>query len=197
MSDIVKIYLVRHGQTNLNKQRLIQGRIDEPLNNVGIKQAKETGQLLKSLSIDYQRLVSSPLSRALETAYYAAKKLNYKDEIIISSYLIERDFGNWEYKTIKDNFDIIMEPGFTEEGFEASEDLIARIKYGIDELYVDYQNETIIAFVHAHVIRSVYILSDPSKYTYTNFFLGNASIHVFDYDGHDFKLLETFNNEEK
>jgi len=192
----MKIYFVRHGQTNLNKDRLIQGRLDEPLNKTGIKQAKETGQLLKSLNIDFKRIVSSPLSRALETAHYSAKKLNYKEEIIILPKYIERDFGNWEYKTINDSFDIIMADGFQEEGFEDNEQLIPRIKLGTDELYQDFKDETVIAFVHAHVIRSVYILADPNKYTYTNFFLGNASIHVFEYDGNNFKLLETHNNEE-
>ena len=192
----LRIYFVRHGQTNLNKQRLIQGRIDEPLNKLGIRQAKQTGQLLKNLKFDFDKLVSSPLSRAFETAHWISVKMNYKDNILVNNKLVERDFGNYDYETIADTFPTIMEPGFKEAGFESSDILIPRIKSAIAELYVDYKNKTIIATVHAHVIRSAYILSDPKKYTFTNFFLGNCSIHVFDYDGSNFQLVETHNNEE-
>lgn len=160
----MRIYLVRHGQTNLNKQRLIQGRVDEPLNKLGIKQAKETGQLLKSLNFDYSKIVSSPLSRAFETANLIATKMNYKDNIHVNNNLVERDFGNYEHETIKDNFDKIMEPGFNEPGFESNEELIPRIKSAMDELYETYKGETIISTVHAHVIRSVYILTDHNLY---------------------------------
>ena len=35
------IYIIRHGQTDLNKKRVLQGRVDEPLNEDGIRQALE------------------------------------------------------------------------------------------------------------------------------------------------------------
>lgn len=193
----MKIYFVRHGQTNINSQRLIQGRIDEPLNQVGVKQAKETGQLIKSLNIKFEKIISSPLSRALETAYLIARKNNYKDYIEVVPKLVERDFGNYELMKIADMFPKIMVDGFTEPGFEDSKTLINRIKLVLDELYSKYQNKTILATVHAHVIRTLYVIFDSNKYTYTNFYLGNCSIHEIDYDGKNLKLINAYNNEEK
>lgn len=191
----MKIYFVRHGQTDYNYKRLIQGRVDAPLNKTGIKQAKDTGKLLKSLDFHYDKIVSSPLSRAFETAHLISKKMSYKDNILVHPKFVERDFGNYELMPIVPTFDKLMTDGFKEPGFEDSESLIKRIKEGIDLLYEDYKNKTVIATVHAHVIRSAYILVDKNKYNYTNFYLGNCSIHVFNYDGNNLTLETTYNNE--
>lgn len=193
----MKIYFVRHGQTDYNYQRLIQGRIDAPLNKTGIKQAKETGQLLKSLDFKYDKIVSSPLSRAFETAHLVARKMSYKDNILIQPNLVERDFGNYELEPIKGTFDKLMTPGFNEPGFEDDKALKVRVNNALNDLYENHKGETIIAVVHAHVIRTAYIIHDSSKYDYTNFFLGNCSIHVFNYDGNKLDLETTYNNEEK
>lgn len=192
----MRIYLVRHGQTNYNLKRLVQGRIDEPLNKTGIKQAKQTGQLIKQLNFKFDKIVSSPLSRAFETAYLIAKKNNYKDNIILDNLLVERDFGKYELTEIKESFPIVMQEGFNENGFEDTETLKKRIKSAISNLYLNHSDQTLILTVHAHVIRTIYVLMDENKYTYTNFYLGNCSIHVFDFDGDNFNLIETHNNEE-
>ncbi|VEU80813.1 histidine phosphatase family protein [Haploplasma axanthum] len=193
----MKIYLVRHGQTNYNSQRLIQGRVDAPLNNVGQKQAKTAGQKLKSLGVTFDRVVSSPLSRALETGYLISKKINYKGHILIEPNFVERDFGNYELTKIADNFPKVMVEGFSEVGFEDNEQIRERIAYGLVNLYNRFPDETIVLTTHAHAIRTVYLLFDNKKYTYTNFFLGNGSIHLFEFDGKKLNLIETYLNEEE
>lgn len=60
------IYLMRHGETNWNKERRLQGQSDIPLNGFGIELAEKTAEAMKNLAID--RAFSSPLIRALETA---------------------------------------------------------------------------------------------------------------------------------
>ena len=62
----MKIYLTRHGQTNLNKQELMQGRTDEPLNETGINQAKMARKNVENIHFD--AVYSSPLIRAKKTA---------------------------------------------------------------------------------------------------------------------------------
>ena len=115
---MMKIYFVRHGQTKFNSQRLIQGRIDEPLNKVGIKQAKESGQIIKGLNFNIDKIVTSPLSRAFETAHLIARKTNYKDNIEVVQKFVERDFGKYELTKIADSFPKVMADGFTEEGLK-------------------------------------------------------------------------------
>jgi broad specificity phosphatase PhoE len=71
------IYLVRHGQTEFNRERRIQGHVDSPLTELGVRQAKAVGRLLRDLIRDPAgwRIISSPLGRARATAQIIAGKL--------------------------------------------------------------------------------------------------------------------------
>ncbi|WP_064094036.1 histidine phosphatase family protein [Rossellomorea aquimaris] len=60
------IYVVRHGQTDLNKEGRMQGRLGLPLNEVGLKQAEKVREKLKDFRFDY--VFSSPQERAIQTA---------------------------------------------------------------------------------------------------------------------------------
>ena len=62
----MKIYLVRHGETDWNKERKIQGQVDIPLNAFGIHLAEETAKGLRDIPFDI--CFSSPLGRAKDTA---------------------------------------------------------------------------------------------------------------------------------
>lgn len=63
---IMKIYIIRHGQTEWNKSGRLQGQTDIALNENGRKLAALVGQAIKSIPFD--RVISSPLSRSIETA---------------------------------------------------------------------------------------------------------------------------------
>jgi broad specificity phosphatase PhoE len=71
------IYLVRHGQTEFNRERRIQGHVDSPLTELGVRQAQAVGRLLRDLirEPDGWRIVSSPLGRAHATAELIAHRL--------------------------------------------------------------------------------------------------------------------------
>ena len=62
----MKIWITRHGQTALNKQKLMQGLTDEPLNETGIQQAKEARKKIGDIHFD--AVYASPLQRAIQTA---------------------------------------------------------------------------------------------------------------------------------
>ncbi|MFJ7973778.1 histidine phosphatase family protein [Psychrobacillus sp. NPDC096389] len=63
------IYVIRHGQTDLNKERRMQGRFGLPLNEYGIKQAENLRDKIKDIKFDY--VFSSPQERAIQTAEIA------------------------------------------------------------------------------------------------------------------------------
>lgn len=87
------ILLIRHGETDWNRQGRRQGRIDVPLNQAGREQSLTCGQALVALPVDL--ILTSPLSRATETARIVAGCLGYPDDRIrCESGLIERDFGD-------------------------------------------------------------------------------------------------------
>ncbi len=90
-----RIFLVRHGETNWNKEGRFQGQIDIPLNEAGKKQAFYAGKLLEK--INFQKAFSSPMSRPMETAKII---LDNRPDIKIEQQndLIEIGHGLWEGK---------------------------------------------------------------------------------------------------
>ncbi|EQC49566.1 histidine phosphatase superfamily (branch 1) [Bacteriovorax sp. BSW11_IV] len=90
-------YLFRHGLTDWNKQRKLQGRIDIPLNDEGREQARELRLFIKNLPIDI--VYSSHLKRAFETAIIAASSDGR--EIVEAMELQELDFGDAEGLTME------------------------------------------------------------------------------------------------
>ena len=88
----MKIWIARHGQTRLNKMRLMQGRTDEPLNETGIAQAKAAREKIGDIKFD--AVYSSPLNRAIVTGSIIGNV--DRSEIIIDDRLIEADFGKYE-----------------------------------------------------------------------------------------------------
>lgn len=90
----MNIYITRHGQTDLNKAHLMQGRSDAPLNDTGRQQAASAAEKLKGISFD--AVYSSPLTRAVDTAVIMTGIP--KEQIITDSRIIEVDFGQYEMK---------------------------------------------------------------------------------------------------
>lgn len=88
----MEILLVRHGQTEWNLLKKVQGKADVELNEQGIKQAEETRNSLKNEKIDL--ILCSPLKRAMQTAEIIKQGRNIK--MIIDERISERDFGEFE-----------------------------------------------------------------------------------------------------
>ena len=92
------IWLTRHGQTNLNHSRLMQGRLDEPLNETGIRQAEQMRKqiLEKYPDIRFDAVYSSPLNRAVTTASIIGGVA--RESVIQDERILEADFGRYERK---------------------------------------------------------------------------------------------------
>lgn len=88
---LMTIYLFRHGETDWNRDRRLQGQSDIPLNDAGRELAMKTAEALKEVTFD--AVFSSPLCRAYETAEIIAGK---DAEIILDERLKEIDFGECE-----------------------------------------------------------------------------------------------------
>ncbi|MEJ0023269.1 MAG: histidine phosphatase family protein [Alphaproteobacteria bacterium] len=87
-----RFIFVRHGETDWNARGVFQGRSDVQLNETGRQQARDAAALLKERGVNH--VISSPLSRALETAMTIAKACDCKVEV--EHDLIECDFGSLE-----------------------------------------------------------------------------------------------------
>ncbi len=86
------LYILRHGQTEWNVERRIQGHMDSPLTELGRQQADTHGKTLKSLG-GIDQLFASPSGRARETAFIVNSYA--KAVVTFESSLMERDCGEW------------------------------------------------------------------------------------------------------
>ena len=93
------IVLVRHGETDFNKSKRIQGsEVNPPLNDMGVKQAAETGKFLKNM-FSFSKIYSSPYLRAIKTSEIIKKEINFKGKIIIEDEIKESSKGIFSGKT--------------------------------------------------------------------------------------------------
>ena len=90
------IYLIRHGETDANKNGRIQGRINTPLNSAGVKLADLTGKAMKEEKIKFDVCFSSPLKRAFDTANIILSESGNDVPVIIDERLIEFSMGIYE-----------------------------------------------------------------------------------------------------
>lgn len=160
------IYLVRHGQTEWNVERRMQGRRESPLTRLGERQAGAMAKLLTGLvaadSPGSWRLVSSPLGRARQTADVIAASLGVTVEI--DERLAEIAFGEWEGRLREEvapqHPELFATPEwlFSPPGGETYEDVRARVVGFLQDLPPEPARR-VIAVSHGvtgRVLRGVY-----------------------------------------
>ena len=86
----MNLYIIRHGQTELNNRQVLQGRSDYPLNPAGRAQAEAAAGRLAGIRFD--RVFTSPLCRAVQTAALVAPGVPQTVDLR----LIEMDYGPYE-----------------------------------------------------------------------------------------------------
>jgi broad specificity phosphatase PhoE len=148
------IVLVRHGETEANRTGLLLGRADPPLTARGIRQATALAGVLAP--IDAPRLVTSPLTRARQTA--AAIGEATRTTPIVDPRLIELDYGEWDERPLAElPADVTArwraDPTFAPPGGESLAGLRERVAPCAGEL-LD-QDHTVIAVSHVSPIKAI------------------------------------------
>ena len=95
---MVTVYLTRHGQTEWNLEKRLQGHGNSPLTEFGINRAKELSKRMKDIKID--KIYTSPIERAYKTACIV--RGDKDTEIKIHEGLKEMNFGDYEGRTTED-----------------------------------------------------------------------------------------------
>ena len=160
----MKIWVTRHGQTDLNKKKLMQGRINAPLNETGRQQAREARERLGDFKFD--AVYASPLDRAVETASIIGGVP--REEVIIDPRIIEVDFGKYESKPYAFmGFPMQFYWTFPEvfrcpKSVETIPSMVARSREFLAELETkDYENVLIVC--HGGIIRALCGCLEGSK----------------------------------
>jgi len=165
------IYLVRHGETDWNRERRIQGSTDIPLNNTGRGQAAATGALLSRR--EWDGVYASPLSRAFETAEIIATRLGLPSPHIVPE-IAERNYGDAEGLT-GDEIDALF-AGADIPGRETRDEVGARALPAIIALAEKHPGESIVLVSHGGVIRTILNAVAPDAHAEP---IRNGSVHSF------------------
>ena len=151
------IYIVRHGLTEWNKLKKLQGAADVPLAKEGILLAEKTGEALRNVRFDI--CFTSPLSRAKQTAECVLGKRDVP--IIPDKRIQEMSFGEFEGLCCREEGWNIPDPGFRNffnapevyqppKGGESFEEVRARLNNFLEELYQkeDLQDKNVLLSTH-------------------------------------------------
>lgn len=159
----MKLYLVRHGETEWNHLRKMQGQMDIPLNEYGIELAEKTAEGMKNIKFD--RIFASPLVRAKKTAEYLAENCGVQVET--DDRLKEINFGEGEGSNINEvkadsshplhNFFIHPDQFVPMEGGETFSEVQARGLAFLKEVVFPLEGtvENVAVVAHAAIIRSI------------------------------------------
>ena len=169
---MTELYLVRHGETDWNAARRIQGRTDIPLNDVGRGQARQAAELLARRRWD--GVYTSPLGRAHETASIIAARLGFAGVTDVDA-LVERDYGEAEGMGF-DEIEALYPEGVRAPGQETREQVAARVVPALLELAERHPGERLVIVSHGGAIRSVLQTAEPDT---RHPRITNASVHSF------------------
>jgi len=176
------LYLVRHGETDWNRQRRVQGRSDIPLNETGREQARLTGTLLTRRPVT--RVYASPLSRARETAEIIAGRLGVGGPDLRDAF-VERDYGEAEGLTFHEIEKRYPRTGGV-PGRETREQVAARVVPALQALAAEHPGEAIVVVSHGGAIRAALMSAEPDSGFGP---ITNGSVHSFHVDGADLRLV--------
>lgn len=170
-----KIILVRHGETDYNKERRMQGWLDVPLNQNGQSQAEAASAKLVNIKVD--ALYSSDLRRAHQTAHHLARVI--KQEIIPVPSLRERDMGifaGWQWETehdpVKDQLWAEFQTARDQEDLdwnkhlgESIRQMTDRIESFMQNIHLTHKDQTVALVTHGGTINRIleqYQIKSPS-----------------------------------
>ena len=171
------IYIIRHGKTELNKAKVLQGRSNFPLNEEGILQAREAAELLGDVS--FSRVFSSPLTRAVQTAEILAPHI----KPVIDERLIEMDYGPYEGadlthlppEVLTFFSDFVHNPA--PDGMEQLSSVVERAGAFLED--IRQISGDILISTHAIVMKGILeYLSPESKGRYWSKYIGNCEIYL-------------------
>lgn len=179
-----KLYLLRHGQTEFNVKKLVQGRCDSPLTDLGRQQAGMAAAWLKAHGVVPDKVVSSPLGRAMATASLVATELLGADaDVEPCEGIIERCYGTFEEGPHDALPTDVWDPGedLIPFGGEGSQALQERMVDTLTNIMDADGIETLLAVSHGSASRQFIKAAVPEDFELPTK-LPNCAIIIFDFD---------------
>lgn len=152
MGKSLNLYFIRHGETLFNVKQYAQGWCDSPLTSNGISSAKSLGQRFKEESIEFDKIYTSPFTRAYDTTKLIMNEMGLTLPIICDDLLKEVNFGIWEGEIDYIRFKSMGNPLFTDnityEDGESHDALYERIKSFLYNITQENDSGNILIVTH-------------------------------------------------
>jgi alpha-ribazole phosphatase len=166
---IMKLFLIRHGQTDWNLKGKIQGSSDIELNDTGIKQAEELSNKVLEESYKFSKIYSSPQRRAISTAEILSLVTNVN--YIPIEGLEEINLGEWEelsWAEVKEKYPTEYEEWYINRRYtkppkgESYQDMLQRVLTAIYKI-INENCDDVVIVAHSAVIMCIqcYITNTP------------------------------------
>ena len=187
------ITLVRHGQTDWNLARRIQGTTDIPLNETGRADARSAAAALAERP--HHRIYASPLARARETAEIIAASLGLEPPALVDD-VREREFGEGEGMLVADYISTYGDWHAVVPGAETLEEVGVRAMAALHRIARDSRRrsaplaESVIVVTHGGVIRSVIDHVSGGTLPRVGDVLANGSVHRFEAAPDSLRMLD-------
>ena len=200
--EILKLYIVRHGETEWNVIKRFQGQLNTPLTEKGIKKLKETGKKLENVLFD--EVYTSELGRTVASAEIILNENNgYKNNKLELQKLAELNevyFGVWQGLTYEEVFLKYPEEGnnyfynvknYKAENVEAEklEDALERFLKGINKILDSHESGNILVVTHGTVFEMFmnYVANDSIFDIDERTLMGNGDYKIFSYEDGKFQ----------
>lgn len=145
-ATMTTLFLMRHGETEDNVARIMQGQRHGVLTSVGVAQIEEVA--ISLMNIHFDAIISSDLLRAYDSGMIFAKKLNF--HVTITPLLRERDWGDFTGRHIPDLKGLPLP-----ENVEKMDDLLSRAKKFLDWVKAHYPNMVVLAVGHGIINKAI------------------------------------------
>lgn len=178
------ICLVRHGETDWNAAKRIQGRTDIPLNDTGKWQAEQTGLYLKDVHWDL--VISSPLIRAKETAHLILNHVHAP--LVIMDDFIERDYGDAEGMSFEERQKLFPDKRYP--NMEPLETIQNRMLEGIEKVRAAYPDQHVLIVAHGAAIHALLTTLADEHMGLQNTRLVNACLNYVEWTDGKWKVRD-------
>ena len=199
---VLKLYIVRHGETEWNVIKRFQGQLNTPLTEKGIKKLKETGKKLENVLFD--EVYTSELGRTVASAEIILNENNgYKNNKLELKKLAELNevyFGVWQGLTYEEVFLKYPEEGnnyfynvknYKAENVEAEklEDALERFLKGINKILDSHESGNILVVTHGTVFEMFmnYVANNSIFDIDERTLMGNGDYKIFSYEDGKFQ----------
>ncbi len=153
------ITVVRHGETEWNERRIIQGHTNSSLNETGREQARALADTLRDLGFD--RIVTSDLDRARETALIIGEVLDLHPES--DPLLRERSFGEYEGRPTDDlssdltgiEDSVYVNPDARPPGGESFRDVVSRAQHFLQRADDEWPSTRLLVVTHGGMVQAL------------------------------------------